>query len=169
MGLNYDPEQVIFSFLFFNSTQYFIIVPIHLLEKVCQGMYIPVWKIKTKMAVDFLVMWYLDLLLLSESYWGMRFYTTSLSYSDSAANSFKFWSKVGFVYVSFFLHAFIEFELASLEVVVAELSVNLRFFFLLSLKSSSRDSGQPFPSMLELFYVFQASFFSKLSTRMPLP
>ena len=79
------------------------------------------------MTAEFVVMWSLDYLMLSGSSWGMSLDTISSSSSVSAANYFSLWSKVRFFCVNFFLHALLKFDLSSLEVVVAELSVNPRF------------------------------------------
>ena len=59
----------------------------------------------------------------------------------------------------FFLDALLEFDLASLEVVAAEPSVNPRFFFLLSLINSSWASRKLFPSVLFYSLFFPASIF----------
>ena len=48
----------------------------------------------------------------------------------------------------FFLRALLEFDLASLEVAVAEPSLNPGFFFPLFLRSSLRASLQPFPCVI---------------------
>ena len=88
----------------------------------------PVWQNKIGMMVDFLIVWSLHSSLLYESSSGMSLDTISSSSSDSAANCFNFWSKVGIFYVMFSLHALLEFNLASLDVVVDEHSVNPTFF-----------------------------------------
>ena len=106
------------------------------------------------MTVDFVIILSLESLLLSELAWKMRLDTISSSSSESAANSFNFRSKVEFFCVMSFLRALLEFNLASLEVVVAEPSVNPSFFFLMFLTSSLRASLHPFTSVLFYFLPF---------------
>ena len=69
------------------------------------GLVYLVWQIKTGMTVEFVGMWSLDLLLLSESAWVMSSDTISSSSYASAANSFNLWSKVAIFLCQFFLHA----------------------------------------------------------------
>ena len=134
------------------------------------GLVYPVWQIKTGMTVEFVIMWSLDLSMLSDWSLGMRSDTISSSSSTSAANSFNFWSKVGFFCVTFFLCALLEFDLASLDVVLAEPSVKPNFFpsccywqvlheFLCSLS---------LPCYFFLTF-YQLRFLSILSTRMLWP
>ena len=100
-GLECDPHHVIFRFPFSNRNQTFLLYRSFFREifaKECTsvGLLYLVWHIKTRMTVEFVIIWYLDLLLLYESAWGMRSDTISSSSSASAANYFNFWSKVGF-------------------------------------------------------------------------
>ena len=115
------------------------------------GLVYPVWQINTGITVEFVIMWSLDLSLLSEFSWIMRLDNISSLSSASAANLFNFWSKVEFFCDKFFLHALLKFNLDSLDVVVAEPSVHPAFFFLLFLTSFWRAFGQPFSSVL--FYL----------------
>ena len=67
------------------------------------GLLYPVWNIGTRMTVEFVIIWSLHLSLLYELFWGMRSDNISSSSSVSSANSFNFWSKVGF-FLSYFSH-----------------------------------------------------------------
>ena len=121
--LECDPHHVSFWFPFSNPTQF--VLYLSFFGKFCQGMHyrgagVPVWHIKAIITVYFVVMWSLESSLLYESSWGMMLDTISLSYSAPGANSFSFCSKVEFFCVNFFFFVLLEFDLASLEVVVAE-------------------------------------------------